>query len=152
MVSCRVDYRADLGKGRLKVLHLNQRKKFRIRIKEDEGGGMTGNDQICGDGCGYYRRLMKDLANFSSRLYTSEFAPGVVNWDGEKLEAFTHSKVGVVKMCFLTIPPQEDYVVLLTGFLWGRKFQVVTDHQALGQAEVMSNRGRLQFQLGEMWG
>ena len=43
----------------------------------------------------YYRRFIKNFANYSSLLSpaTSKFAPGVVNWNEEKLEAFHHLKV-----------------------------------------------------------
>ena len=64
----------------------------------------------------YYRRFIKDFANFSSLLSpdTSKFAPGVVDWNGEKLEAFHHLKVCLVDVCVLTIPSQEDVFVLHT--------------------------------------
>ena len=59
---------------------------------------------------------IKDFANYSSILSpdTSKFAPGVVNWNGEKLEAFHHLKVCLVDVCVLTIPSQEDVFVLHT--------------------------------------
>ena len=62
----------------------------------------------------YYRRFIKDFARFSSQLSpdTSKFAPGVVVWDGGKLEAFNHLKVCLVNVCVLTIPSQEDCFVL----------------------------------------
>ena len=67
-------------------------------------------------GASYYRRFVKDFAKFSSLLSpdTSKFAPNVVNWDGEKLEAFNHLKVCLCDVCVLTIPSQEDCFVLHT--------------------------------------
>ena len=138
-------------------------------------------------GASYYRRFVKDFARYSSLLSpdTSKYAPNVVNWDGEKLEAFNHLKVCLCDVCVLTIPSQEDCFVLHTDasglgigatlnvqrdgvekpvaffsrqlqgaqkhysateleglaifksiyffahFLWGKRFSVVTDHQAL---------------------
>ena len=64
----------------------------------------------------YYRRFIQNFARFSSLLSpgTSKFAPGVVVWDGERLEAFNHLKVCLVDVCVLTIPSQEDCFVLHT--------------------------------------
>ena len=174
VVTGRADYRADLGKGQLKILNSNKRKKFRIRMKEDEGGGMTGNGQSSGDGSGYHRRLMKDLANFSRRLITSTSAPSVVNWSGEKLDAFNKLKGMLVSVCVLTIPSQEDCFSLRTdasGGGVGATLNVVNEdnlvadglsRQAwctsdfdsnclLGEGEEQPRAAEVSL-LGEMWG
>ena len=44
----------------------------------------------------------------------SKYAPGVVQWNGGKLEAFNHLKGVLVNVCVLTIPSQEDMFVLNT--------------------------------------
>ena len=64
----------------------------------------------------YYRRFIKDFANYSSLLSpgTSKFAPGVVEWNEEKLEAFQHLKVCLCDVCVLTVPSLEDVFVLHT--------------------------------------
>ena len=135
----------------------------------------------------YYRRFVHQFASYSSKLSpdTSKFAPGVVVWTGEKLEAFNYLKVSLVNVCILTVPSSEDCFVLHTDasgagigatlnvlrggeekpvaffskqlqgaqkgysateleglavfksihffahYLWGKHFEVVTDHKAL---------------------
>ena len=130
---------------------------------------------------------MKNFACYSSALSpaTSKSAPSVVDWTGERLEAFQHLKGCLVDVCILTVPCLQDLFVLHTDasgagigatlnvirngqekpvayfsrqlqgaqkhysateleglavfkaihffshFLYGRKFDVITDHQAL---------------------
>ena len=64
----------------------------------------------------YYRRFVHHFASYSSKLSpdTSKFAPGVVVWTGEKLEAFNYLKVSLVSVCILTVPSLEDRFVLHT--------------------------------------
>ena len=64
----------------------------------------------------YYRRFIKGFANYSSHLTpsTSKTSPSVVEWTGEKLEAFHLLKVCLCNVCELTIPSQEDVFVLHT--------------------------------------
>ena len=64
----------------------------------------------------YYRRFIRGIANYSSLLSpaTSKFAPGVVEWNQDRLEAFQHLKVCLVDVCVLTIPSQEDTFILHT--------------------------------------
>ena len=64
----------------------------------------------------YYRRFIKDFAKYSSLLSpgTSKFAPGVVEWNEGKLEAFQHLKVCLCDVCVLTVPSLEDVFVLHT--------------------------------------
>ena len=62
----------------------------------------------------YYRRFIKNFANYSGILSpaTAKSAPSVVNWSGERLEAFHYLKGALVSVCMLTIPSQEDCFVL----------------------------------------
>ena len=64
----------------------------------------------------YYRHFIRGFANYSSLLSpaTSKFAPGVVEWNQDRLEAFKHLKVCLVDVCVLTIPSQEDTFILHT--------------------------------------
>ena len=64
----------------------------------------------------FYRRFVHHFASFSSKLSpdTSKFAPGVVVWTGEKLEAFDYLKVSLVNICVLTVPSAEDCFSLHT--------------------------------------
>ena len=64
----------------------------------------------------YYRRFVKDFANFSSVLTpaTSKAAPSVVGWMEVMLEAFRHLKVCLCDVRTLTIPSQEDFFMLHT--------------------------------------
>ena len=64
----------------------------------------------------YYRKFIHSFASYSSRLSpdTSKFAPGVVQWSEDKLEAFNHLKGALVNVCTLTIPSQEDCFCLHT--------------------------------------
>ena len=64
----------------------------------------------------YYRRFICNFANYSSLLSpdTSKYAPGVVVWSVEKLEAFHKLKVSLVDVCVLTVPSSEDCFVLHT--------------------------------------
>ena len=62
----------------------------------------------------YYRRFIKNFANYSGILSPAiaKSAPSVVNWSGERLEAFHYLKGALVSVCMLTIPSQEDCFVL----------------------------------------
>ena len=80
----------------------------------------------------YYRRFIKGFANYSSLSTpaTSEFAPSVVGWSEERLEAFQHLKVCLCDVCVLTIPSQEDVFVLHTdasGVGIGATLNVIRD-------------------------
>ena len=84
----------------------------------------------------YYRRFISNFSTFSSLLSpdTSKFAPGVVVWDGEKLEPFNHLKVSLVNVCVLTIPSQEDCFTLHTdasGLGIGATLNVVREGEEL---------------------
>ena len=62
----------------------------------------------------YYRRFVKNFSNYSGVLSpnTAKLAPGVVQWNEDRLEAFNYLK-GVL-VCVLTIPSQEDCFTLHT--------------------------------------
>ena len=62
----------------------------------------------------YYRRFVKNFANYSGilSLATAKSAPSVVDWSGERLEAFNYLKGSLVSVCVLTIPSQEDCFVI----------------------------------------
>ena len=64
----------------------------------------------------YYRRFIKDFANYSGILSpsTSKSAPNVVDWSSEMLDAFNKLKGVLVSVCVLTIPSQEDVFTLHT--------------------------------------
>ena len=64
----------------------------------------------------YYRRFVKDFAQFSAHLSpsTSKFSPNVVAWTEVMVEAFDQIKVSLVKLCVLTIPCQGDCFSLHT--------------------------------------
>ena len=64
----------------------------------------------------YYRRFIKNFANWSAHLtpLTSKYAPGIVCWDADKLEAFNTLKVSLVSVCVLTIPVCDDQFTLHT--------------------------------------
>ena len=80
----------------------------------------------------YYRRFIKEFANYSALLSpsTSSSAPNMVDWSSEMLEAFLFLKGALVSVCVLTIPSQEDVFTLHTdasGLGVGATLNVVRD-------------------------
>ena len=80
----------------------------------------------------YYRRFIKEFANYSGILSpsTSSSAPNVVDWSSEMLDAFNYLKGVLVSVCVLTIPSQEDVFTLHTdasGLGVGATLNVVRD-------------------------
>ena len=64
----------------------------------------------------YYRRFVLNFAKYSSLLSpsTSKFAPSVVDWSSDMLDAFNFLKGALVSVSVLTIPSQEDVFSLHT--------------------------------------
>ena len=84
----------------------------------------------------YYRRFVKNFANYSSHLSpsTSKFSPSVVVWTGVMVEAFNTLKVSLVNLCTLTIPSQRDCFSLHTdasGLGVGATLNVIRDGEEL---------------------
>ena len=52
----------------------------------------------------YYRRFVKNLANYSSQLspHTSKFSPNVIVWTEVMVEDFNQLRVSLVNLCILT--------------------------------------------------
>ena len=65
---------------------------------------------------GYYRQFVDGFAQWSSVLTpaTSKFAPTVVTWGPEMLEAFNTLRVSLCQCCVLNVPEGEDMFSLHT--------------------------------------
>ena len=96
-----------IGGGQLSV------PEHRVQCMVDYKWPKTRKDLLAflGD-VGYYRRFIKDFANYSAVLspYTSSKAPVVITWTPRMLEAFQSLRVSLCNHCILNTPSVMIYM------------------------------------------